>query len=338
MYTINEIKNIVKSHTIIPFATTDIGCDNKNLIIHDRYKSGGKTQKIMDQLGVRHNLTKNILDKPEENWSIVRSAINSVQKDSAKLSAIVDANDNIITLIDANVSAPRELNFDERIDSLMNEISKNNTNTFKDIIFKPDTAAVNINTVTNDQIDCGGSDSWQFGTTTVIQHTNQQFSNFFLRLICTNGMTTREDISYRKSSASNNIASQFIKFASNTSFSANIKPRVDRLKNSRASFLEIENLRNALTADEVDMFMPFYSQIICDFKDKGIDIDKLSSKRKRFVYTNENAYDIFNLATNLASHQRDTLSDSTCNTLNHAAGSMFTKGPDLDFNVIDIYK
>ena len=64
----------------------------------------------------------------------------------------------------------------------------------------------------------------------------------------------------------------------------------------------------------------------------------ISAKRQRFMYTNENLYDVFNIATNLSSHQRDVIGAQASAALNKVAGEMFVKGPVLEFSLVDIYK
>ena len=75
-----------------------------------------------------------------------------------------------------------------------------------------------------------------------------------------------------------------------------------------------------------------------DFEDRGYVMKDISAKRQRFMYTNENLYDVFNLATNLASHQRDLIGAEASVALNKVAGDMFAKGPVLEFSLVDIYK
>lgn len=194
-----------------------------------------------------------------------------------------------------------------------------------------------ISSTNKSEVDCGIGDLWNFGTSTTISHNSQQFANFFLRLVCSNGMTTRENVAYRIADSTKNIGKQFMKFATGNNFAASIKPRVDKLRKSRASLYEVRSVADNLDKEQKALFMPEYANIVADFKNKDIDVSAISSKRSRFVFTNENLYDIFNLATNLASHQRDVIGIDNAGALNKNAGEMFVKGPNLDFNVLDIY-
>ena len=338
--TIDEIKNTVKSHTVIPFTARDISCftqhNQSTLVINDRF-AAKNNKSIMETLGIRSNLSKDIFAKPEENWSVIRSAINNIDK-SKQFSAIVDSNDNIVTLVKSKVKEPTQINFDNRIDQLMNSITGSAVHNFQNIVFNPDTCEVEVNAINTDEIDCGFGDLWNFGTSTTVGLMNQQFKQFFNRLICTNGMTTRQNVAYRLDSASSNIGKQFIKYSSNRDVINAVRPRVDKLRNSRASLYEVNAVANELKKEDRQAFFPNYDSMVQDFSERGYVMKDISAKRQRFMYTNENLYDVFNIATNLSSHQRDVIGAQASAALNKVAGEMFVKGPVLEFSLVDIYK
>jgi len=333
---INNVKEEVKSRNIVPFGARDISCENDRLIIHDRY-AAPNTKSIMDALGIRSNLAKDIFAKPQENWSAIRTALNNIDN-TKQFNCIVNKEDTVETIADYKVKEITQLNFDERLDNLMDAILTSKSNTFSDVSFNPVTSQVTVNSVNNSQVDCGMGDLWKFGASTMISHNSQQFAEFFLRLVCTNGMVTKERLAYRIADNSRNIGKQFIKFVGDRPFASKIKPRVDKLRGARASLYELCSVADCLDKNEKEIFMPHYESIAKDFAESGNKIESIPAGRQRFVYTNENLYDVFNLATNLASHHRDTLSPETCMKLNKAASDMFSKGPNLDFNLLDIYK
>lgn len=334
---LTQIKNQVKSHTVIPFTTRDIACRDNGLVIGDRYQAYN-SKKILETIGIRDNLIKEIYSKPDENWSAIRDAINTIDP-KKKFGGIVNSRNELMTLA-PEVDEPTQLNFDERLNRLFETIDNSNTHGFQNITFDPVDCNVHVSTINNSrEIECGLGDNWKFGTTSVISQNVQQFMNYFLRLVCTNGMTTRENIGYRQVNAnSNNIGKQFLKFAGNEGFADNIVSRVNRLRGARASLYEFMSVASALKAEDRDEFMPEYGDIVQAFEHAGRPIDSFSAQRKKFVYTNENLYDVFNLATNLASHQHERIGIDASAKLNKVAGEMFTKGPNLDFNVVDIWK
>ena len=338
--TIDEIKNTVKSHTVIPFTARDISCFTQNkqstLVVSDRY-AAQDNKAIMEALGIRNNLSKDIFAKPDENWNVIRSAINSIDK-TKQFAAIVDDKNNIVTLVNSKAKEPAQLNYDNRIDLLFNTIYESSNHNFQSIVFNPKTCDVEINAITTEEIDCGLGDLWNFGTSTTVGLMNQQFKQFYNRLICTNGMTTKQGVAYRLDSASTNIGKQFLKYSSNRDIVNAIRPRVEKLRNSRASLYEVNAVANELNKEDRQTFFPSYDNLLQDFEDRGHVMKDISAKRQRFMYTNENLYDVFNLATNLASHQRDLIGAEASIALNKVAGDMFATGPLLEFNVLDIYK
>ena len=340
MTTIEDIKKTVSSYKVVPFSAKDISCrlaTNKQPVIYikDQFYSDD-TKVVMNSLGIRNNLSERVFKKPEENWQALKSAIAAIDSYS-QFGCIVDEHDRFCSLTKGAIKEERELNYDARIDQIFNTIDDSKIHTFQDITFDPETASVLVNSIFNDEIDVGGSDLWRAGTTTRIGFNNQQFQQYFLRLVCTNGMTTRENVSYRTHDEKGNIGKQFLKYSTQTEFANSIKPRVARLRDSRASVYEVEQVASLLKKDDRNTFMPHYNEMINDFAERGYKISGIPTKKQRFMYTNENMYDLFNVATYLASHARDTIGDSAALSLNKVAGEFFTNGPVLGFNLVDIY-
>ena len=332
-HTPQEIKDLVKSHTVIPFSASQIACTERSLTIQDRYKAPDP-DKLMETLGIRKNLSKDIFKKPGENWPIIQQALNGISNEK-KFGAIVAANGDIITL----VAAPKEatpLDYDKRIDAMMNTLDKAKRD-LQNIIFLPEEADVRMNTIARDQVDCGQGDLWKYGTSVDIGYTSQQFNNYFLRLVCTNGMVTQENMAYRLLAKSDAIDVQYLNFTNDGAFARSITPRVEALRNNRASFFELASIAEALSEDQQKLMLPEYEIVKREYNNQGHVISKMSKFRQKFIYTNENLYDVFNRATNLASHRTEELGDLAVNTLNKAAADMFVKGPNLAFTVLDIY-
>ena len=334
--TLEQIKEKVKQHTIVPFSTQNITCEANKLIISGKYATT-QTKQLMDTLGIRTNLSKEIFAKPAENWEAIRTALSSIDKNK-QFACIVDRHNAVNTLITSSVKENTQLNFDERLDELFNTIDENINHNLQRVEWNDATCNVEVHTTGGDDINCGLGDLWKFGTTSIIGHASQQFANYFLRLICSNGMTTREQLAYRVAAVSKNIGKQFLKFANNESVINSVKPRVDALRGARASLYEVNCIANQLNKEDRDRYMPQYSSIIADFQNAGHPIESFNAKRQKFVYTDENLYDVFNLATNLASHERSVIGIDSAMRLNKSAGEIFTNGPNLKFNVLDIYK
>ena len=334
--TLETLKNTVKKHTVVPFTAQDITCDSKQLIINDRFVAS-KPKKVLETLGIRDNLIAEIFDKPEVNWSAIRGALNTINPNKS-YGGIVDSNNNLLTLTKAPKEAS-QLNFDKRLDELFNAIDSSQNHDLQSATWNPLDCNVSVNCTNRGiELECGHNDNWKFGTTSIIGDTMQTFANYFLRLVCTNGMTTRDNLAYRTVTATTNIAKQFLKFASKDLVSSSVVNRVQRLRNNRASLYELMSVASNLKKEERDEFMPEYGYTVERFANAGHPVDSFSAARSKFVFTNENLYDVFNLATNLATHQRERIGDGAAQQLNKVAGEMFSKGPNLDFQILDIWK
>jgi hypothetical protein len=339
MTTIDNVKEVVKQHEIVPFSAREISCvaigGTTALTIADKYIAHNVSE-IMSALGIRQNLVKDIFNQPDQHWPTIQSALNNIDKNK-RFACIANQSNEVACMATAKVAEVTQLDYDDRIDELINSIEGVNHLQYQGIVFNPITATVDINVVSNEDVDCGMNDFWKFGTTTTIGQNSQQFAQYFLRLICTNGMTTRENIAYRTANASKNIGKQLVRFMSQKNASGAIVSRVKRLQNARASLYEVNSIANCLLKDDRNSFFPEYANIQQEFKARGYDVDAFDAKRQKFIYTNENLYDVFNVATNIASHRRDIVGQATVMKLNKAAGDIFTKGPNLDFNVLDIF-
>lgn len=330
---ITTLKKHIKSHTAIAFSPRDIQCGHKEIVIGGKYSSPDISH-IMEGLGIRENLTKDILKEPEANWGIIQAALSSIDSQK-RIGCIVGADGKIATFIKTAPKEPTPVNFDTRLDELIAAIDDNSD--LQGVTFDRGLFQVHVHTINHAQISVGDNDDWQFGTTVDIGYSNQQFSNFFLRLVCTNGMTTRERIAYRTMGKRESIGRQYVKFSSNHEFAKNIQPRVDKLRRNRASFHEVESIVSQVPADMRQEIAPWYSDILGTYAKKGHALLEMSSARQKLVYTDQNAYDIFNLATNIASHRREEVGEQSCRALNKFAGEMFAKGPGLEFTILDAY-
>lgn len=336
---IENVKDLVKSHRIVPFTTQDVSASGNRLIINNEY-AFSDVDKLMSELGIRHNLSQEIMQNPVQNWDTIRAALNSISSQK-KFGCIVRANNTVATLVN-NANKIEQLNYDKDIDKLADAVSHSN-NDFHNIWFDGDKCRVQFETANPTDVQLGGGDDWKFGTTVTIGQASNQFSNFFLRLICTNGMTTKENIGYRMNTVGD-IGNQYLKFSSNDRIVQSIKPRVDALKNARASLYEIESVADAFESSDANgmsliNIFPQMNETISDYARAGINLTKgFSSKQKKLVATNHNLYDIFNAATHAATHRRGELSNSSIMKLNKVAAEMFVGGPNLNFNVVDIYK
>ena len=329
----DTVKKEVKKHSMISFTAGDLECERGRVKLLGRY-GVPQDDELFKQLGLRENLTHEIFAKPVENWPLIQNALSTI-KSTTRFGAVVN-DSTVVTFLKNPPKEDHQLDFDKRIDSLMNSLDEANQDLVS-INFHPEDGVL-INTTNRNQIDCGMGDLWKFGTETTIGYVGQQFNNYFLRLICTNGMTTKENMAYRQISAGEDVSKQFINYTKDEQFQQRIKPRVDALRNNRASFYEVDSIAQNLKKEEIKTFMPWYLDEVETYKNRGHYIEHFSAKRKKLVYTNQNLYDVFNLGTYLASHEAEELGRDKALGLNKASAHIFTNGPNLTMTFLDAYK
>jgi len=342
MQVLEQIKETVKQRRIVPFNASNIVCEkNRDRAAINIHTNGERftidqPETIMSVIGVKPSLTKRILDKPADNWGAFQDAISKIDR-GKNYNLIADSSNDVKNIVAAHTTEVEQLNYDDRIDDLADFLSASKDFAFQSAVFNSHNCSVDIN-VNNltEEIDCGQGDLWKFGTSVNISLNNQSYASYFLRLICTNGMTTRENIAYRSAELTKNISKQFMRYAGSQQNTRDIIRRVDNLKGARASVFELNSVASAL-GKHADVYMPNYSRVADEFRNAGYNLKEIPASRSKLMYTNENLYDVFNTATYLASHTRDEIGDSTAASLNKVAGDMFTKGPNLRFNVVDIY-
>jgi len=340
---LDQIKQTVKQHSLVPFTASDIACTKDgdkafiSVVANGQRFNVEKPGDIMSMIGVKPSLTKRILSNPSENWSVFQNAIRNIDKNKTYGMIANECND-AVSIVDTKAREIQQINFDDRIDNLMDTISALDIYQFQGAVFNPANCSVDIN-VNNlsSELDMGQGDLWKFGTSVGISLTNQTYAQYFLRLICTNGMTTRENIGYRSADLTKHIGKQFTNYAGKNATVQAARARVDAMKNARASVNELNSVANALGKD-AGLYIPNYDQIATEFREAGYNLKDVGVKQARMMFTNENLYDVFNTATFLSSHKRDEIGVSKALELNRVAGEMFTKGPNLRLSTIDIYK
>ena len=336
---IQKVKDEVKQHSVIPFTARDIEChgnsSNPSIVIANRYLVADSTS-LMNTIGLRTNLTRRIFNKPEDNWLEIQNALSNIDK-NRRFAGIVNNRNVFCNVVGSNVREETQLDYDTRIDQLLNVMNDTGQDV-QDIMFVPQTVGVSASCVNRSQIDCGQGDFWRFGITGTINYVNQTFQQYFLRLVCTNGMSTRENIAYRSAAISKNIAKQFRSFLGKNNAADNVQEKVDAMRNHRASLYEMNLIASCLDKDQQREFFPEYKQMRNDFDRQGFDLDDFKTKQSRFVYSNENLYDVFNRATFLSSHKREELGHNRIMALNKAAGEIFVNGPVLRHSIVDIYR
>lgn len=327
---INDVKQTVKQHTIRPFEISEVSVslDNETPTIHthsgDRIGSGMQG-KFVSAIGLQRTLGKKSFENPEHKWNHLRDAISKVKYPN-DLAVVSDNNNNVIDIIHTNNRADVQLDYDDRIDAITNAIDESAHELHE---IRWDGYGVSISTKdTVNEIDCGVGDTWQTGSNVFLGHNRQVFDSFFLRLVCTNGMTVKQKFA-RRNASHKNIGKQFTNYCKSNAFSDMVKQKVNRLRRVEASVGEVMSIASNLDKDFVARHMPWMGEVSEAYERTGVDVYKMDRKKASRARTQQNLYDVFNIGTAIASHHRDQLTQDQILNVNKACSDMFIKTPNL---------
>lgn len=336
--TLNEqaeaVKAGIRSLTVEPFKVEDLVVDRNNLNVGDRFGiSDNNISTLLSKLGIKKNLQERSFANPKEKWDVLRSALVNVGH-ASNLAAIVDSRGNSVDIVSAANRESEELNYDERIDGVLNAIEESDHDFYS---IHQDGSRVKVQTRDATKAhECSKDDIWETGVQAGIHFNSQEMSAFYLRLICGNGMTDTQEVSRRQLSHKN-IGNQVMRYIDNCDFGKHLKRRVDQMKNMSASVHEALSIASHLDKDQREAHTPWYEGLLADYRDAGMPVERMRKAQQRLSYTNENLYDVFNTGTSLATHNREELGRSTCGELNKACGEIFKKGPNLALRTINPY-
>lgn len=336
---VDTIKDQIRSHTIEPFNIAELNVDqdsyaNSTLRVSDRFNiTSSNIPKLLSSVGIRENLRRKSFADPELKWASLRQALSNVNH-ADNLAAIVNSDGNTIDILNTGDRTRRELDYDDRIDSVIDGIDSTD-HELHSINWNGGDVSITTRDALN-EVDCGGNDIWQTGVDITLGHNKQEFSSFYLRLICANGMTTQEKYARRQCS-SRNINNQLTRFIQQNDFTGLLNHKVSRLKNHYASVYEATSIAEALSSDEQQLHTPWLSELRETYINAGRPIGKMSAAQKKLAYTNENLYDVFNQGTSLATHNASELGEGKCMRINRTCADIFAKGPNLQLKTLNPY-
>jgi len=334
----DNAKRLINNHRIEPFSVGDLNVSRStgNIYIGDQFRvSSGNVGKLLSSIGIKENLKKKSFQDPDVRWTSLRNALQNCNP-AENIAAIVNDKGDTVNIVNTPTRESRELDFSDRIDNVLDaiDISRHDVH---DITVTPD-ARVKISTRDQvNEVDCGKNDVWQSGIEIDLGYNKQEFNSFYLRLICTNGMTTSEKTARRQVSA-NNIRNQLERFMEQNDFTGLLRHKVDLLKNEYASVHEAVQIASALSKDDQKEFTPWYSDLKDTYAKAGRPLNKMSAKQQKLAFTDQNLYDVFNVGTYLATHQVSRIGESTSMQLNNACANMFKYGPNLKLRTLNPYK
>lgn len=275
----------------------------------------------------------------EQQWTPLQNCLADIKND--RTVTAVKAGNNIVRFLDQPIEEEKPLDISRGLSLLRAYVEEQPEDSIKlhGMSFNALTLQIEAQIRFNDRkIDVfqNQQDIWDTGFTMLYGERHTAISAFFLRLICTNGMTTTEEVAQRyfnnqefKPQAFHRLIEKTI----NNDLTGVVRTGSERLLNNKTSLREFYSARNTLNAENSDLAKNYFDdqEIVEAYKNQ-----KLRYQNKRWLASansNINAYDFFNRLTHAISH--NNLTPQTRMALNHQASEMIFKGPDFAFQAPD---
>lgn len=332
----DQIKSEIQNYSLIP---VDINRIQKN---GDHFNYNGKMigdeacKGLMNIFRLQEKIVHEIKDDNDQ-WIPLHRAITNIKHDKG-ITAVYNRSTNVIRAFENKpIKEETPVDLNRGFDMIRGYFETNGDRfKLKNFHFNPDTLSIEVNVNSPEmQVDVFGdnNDLWEFGFGVSYGLNKTQVYPFYERLVCANGMKAVHKMSQRFFYNNEFKDKTFNRIINNTldnDFIGNIKKSCNNLKENNASLREFYSARNVVRSEskeEAEGFFP-ETDIVVAYNDK-----KISNRNKRWLSTansNINAYDFFNICTNVATHNTN-LTQGVKNKLNMIASNMFTNGPDFSF-------
>lgn len=297
---------------------------------------------LLNIFSVKEKLVEEIKDDKDQ-WEPLQHCLTNIKKERSTITAVRDGTStdgSIVRFIDSPIEEERPLELGKGLELMHSYLSDKGDNIkLQGLYFNPGTLQIEtqIRHLDN-QIDTfgDGQDLWDSGFGFNYGEGKTQILPYFLRLICTNGMTATHMVNQRyfqSRELKQNSFTKLINKVLDEDLTGTVRANCGRLKDTNTSLREFYNARNILMGRSAELAKTYFDD--SEIKE-AYRMEKLRYKNKRWLATansNINAYDFFNRLTHCTSHA--SLDDTTRLQLNHSASEIFFKGPDFAYRAPD---
>ena len=337
-----EVRERINSQKSVMFHIGDLSVNDGKLKYQDQILDTDSTKQVLSHLKVRPNFLTLDKQMPEEDWNSVTEKLKSVSANTS-IFARTGGDENLITNLQiAHKKTPNGgIQIPEVFSMLRESLLECSTDDYrlKETNFDSVNDEVTI-TLLNDnrELDVFGSghDMWKSGKKLVWSGVEFSITPFFERLVCTNGMTTRQfgyasnvtrsKYNYGKISS---ILEKEISNASDTSTAA-LLDAVKHLNVNNISVDELLKYRSLFNEEEHEAILNKYFDISYLNKAYRCDIEGMHKQWRKTADTGKNAYDFLNDLTYIASHPDEIALDfSMRRKLQIEAGNLMFSDLDM---------
>lgn len=332
------LRSVISNYSKEPVQLSRIDKSNDQFEYNGVEVGHNALKDLLNIFSVKQNLISEIKNDKEQ-WRPLHHALSNIKNDRI-ITAVVNKNTNkpfITRFFDEKIDEAKSLRLEPGIDLMRGFLE----NTDRDLMirnldFNPETLQIDLRVqdkTTNIDVFGDGEDKWNPGFGIGYGETKTSVAPYYLRLICTNGMTAAQEIVQRYFNTREMKQSSFNKLINGVIERDVVqvcKTNAKRLQGNNASLREFFAAKNIMRSDNKDLQLDYFDdkEIQEAYKPFGVRY-----KNKRWLASansNVNAYEFFNRLTHAATHQ-PRLQGSTRMALNALASSLFFKGPDLAF-------
>ena len=338
----NKKSNIVREsyshYRKDPVRLSNIRRDGKLFKANDVEVSSEALNDLTNIFSIKSSLV-NEIQNDKEQWRPLQSALTNIKKDRT-ITAVVNhgsgARPFITKFVDNPIEESTPLNFERGIEMIGGYLESSEGNLdIRNFYFNPANLALEIqiqDKSNNIDVFGDGDDIWNAGFGIHYGENRTSVAPYYLRLVCTNGMTAAHEILQRYFNNKAIKQESFNKLVNNVverDVQLVCRSNSQRLKSVNVSLREFFAARSLLSGKKELQKEYFDDAAIQDaYKPYGIRY-----KNKRWLSSansNVNGYDLFNRLTHAATHKA-SLPMNTKTALNALASELFFKGPDLAF-------
>jgi hypothetical protein len=321
-----------------PVRLSDVRRDGKLFKVGDVEIGSGALNDLTNIFSIKSKLVDQI-ENDKEQWRPLQHALTNIKKDRT-VTAVVNygsgARPYVTKFVDAPIEESEPLNLNRGVELIGGYLETAEGDLeIRNFIFNPENLALEIqiqDKANNIDVFGDGNDIWNPGFGIHFDEKRTSVAPYYLRLVCTNGMTAAHEILQRYFNNKDMKQDSFIKLVNNVverDMALVCRSNGTRLKGANASLREFFAARSLLSGKK-ELQKEYFddSEIQEAYKPYGIRY-----RNKRWLSSansNVNSYDLFNRLTHAATHKA-TLPVSTKTALNALASELFFKGPDIAF-------
>jgi len=339
-----NVLNAISQYNKVPVKLSNIRKVGANFYDGTTMVSSTALNDLLNIFSIKNDLLSEI-KSDDDQWVPLQKTLANIKNDRTVTSIVHKDDDNtfITRIFKDTLEEEQDLNLARGIELIKSYMDANGKDLkIHGMFFNTKTLQIETqvrNLRKKIDVFSNGVDNWNSGFNINFGENRTVVSPFFLRLICTNGMTATEMLAQRFISSEKIKQDSFNKLVNKTvdeDFTFVVNENCNRLKESNISLNEFFGARDTLQGFSKDLTKNYFDDTEIQEAYKPYKIKYKNKKWLSTANSNINGYDFFNSLTHCTSHQE--LNDPTRMSLNMLASRLFFKGPDMSLQAPNPFK